>query len=59
MTTSDVSPLEAYLAGVDPARTPVVRELDRLVREAGPELTCAVKYRMLMYTLGGRWRTWI
>jgi hypothetical protein len=59
MTTSDVSPLEAYLAGVDPARTPVVGELDRLVRGAGPELTCAVKYRMLMYTLGGRWRTWI
>ena len=58
------SPLDAYLAaltarGIDPRAVPIVRALDRAVRDAGPELESTIKYRILMYGLGGDWRTWV
>jgi hypothetical protein len=53
------SPLETYLAEQDPVVAPVVRALDVAVRAAHPDLDVAIKYKMLMYTLGGNWRTWV
>ena len=53
------SPLEEYLAGVDPDRAPLVVELDRLVRAAAPALDAAVKYRMLTYALEANWWRWV
>ena len=55
----DMSARDAYLEGVDPRCAPVAIELDRLVREAGPDLVVAVKYRMLMYALKGDYRAWV
>ncbi len=52
-------PLEEYLAGIDPSRAPLVRELDRLVLEAAPEVDAAVKYRMLTYAIGRDWWRWV
>jgi hypothetical protein len=51
--------LETYLAGVEPAAVRVVVALDAAVRAASPDLDVAVKYRMLMYALGGDWRHWV
>ena len=58
-TAGTPSPLDAYLAGIDPARAPLVAELDRLVRAAAPELDVAVKYRMLTYAIGADWWRWV
>ena len=56
--------LATYLAeiasrGVDPRAAARVRILDRVVRDAGPDLASTVKYKILMYALGGDWRTWV
>jgi hypothetical protein len=53
------SPLDEFLAGVDPGAGGLVAELDRLVRAAAPELDVAIKYRMLTYALDARWRQWV
>ncbi len=53
------SPLDEYLVAVDPRRVGLVRELHRLVTSAGPTLEVAVKYRMLTYTLNGRYHAWV
>ena len=58
------TPLDAYLAeltarGIDPRAVPIVRALDRAIRDAGPELESAIKYKILMYGLHGDWRTWV
>ena len=50
---------DTYLENVDPRRASIVRELDRLVRAAGPDLVPAVKYRLLMYALKGDYRAWV
>ena len=47
---------QTYIAGVDPARAPVVEALDRAVMAAGADFEVAIKYRMLMYSLGGDYR---
>ena len=51
--------LGTYLAGVDPAAVPIVVALDEAIRDAHPGFDVAIKYRILMYTLGGDWRTWV
>jgi hypothetical protein len=51
--------LGAYLAGVDPAAGPLVVALDEAIRDAHPGFDVAIKYRILMYALGGDWRTWV
>jgi hypothetical protein len=43
----------------DPRGEPVVRELDRIIRAAEPDLEAAIKYKILMYGLGGDFRTWV
>jgi hypothetical protein len=53
------SPLETYLAGQHPVVAPVVRALDAAIRTAHQDLDVAIKYKMLMYTLRGDWRTWV
>ena len=52
-------PLEEYLAGVDDAAAPTLRDLDAAVRRAAPELELAIKYRMPTYTLDEQWRQWV
>jgi hypothetical protein len=52
------SPLEEYLATQDPSVHPVVTALHEAVVAAAPDLQVAVKYKMLMYSVEGRWRTW-
>ena len=52
-------PLDEYLSGIDPAAAPVVKSLDAAVRAAYPDFTVAIKYRILMYSLGGDWRNWV
>ena len=54
-----MSALEQYLAGIDEAARPTVRALDAAIRGVGPEFDVAVKYRLLMYTLEGKWRPWV
>jgi hypothetical protein len=52
--------LEEYIASlVDPRGEPVVRELDRIIRATKPELGTAIKYKILMYGLGGDFHTWV
>ena len=51
--------LETYLGGVDPAAAPIVVALDGIIREVHPGFDVAIKYRILMYTLHGDWRTWV
>jgi hypothetical protein len=53
------TPLDAYLPRVDPAAAALVIDLDMAIRKAHPNFDVAVKYGMLMYTLGGNWRTWV
>jgi hypothetical protein len=54
------SALGEYLATITDARgEPVVRELDRIIRAAEPNLGAAVKYKILMYGLDGDFRTWV
>ena len=51
--------LEAYLAAIDPAAAPLVVALDEAIRAAHPDFDVAIRYRILMYALGGDWRTWV
>jgi hypothetical protein len=52
--------LEEYIATLsDPRGVRLVRELDRVIRAAEPELEAAVKYKILMYGLEGDYRTWV
>jgi hypothetical protein len=53
------SALEKYLAGVDPQAARVVRELDRVITSTYPDFDLAIKYRILMYALGGDFGTWV
>lgn len=53
------SALESYLASVDPAVAPLVVALDEAVRNAFAGFDSIVKYKILMYALGGDWRTWV
>jgi hypothetical protein len=55
----DRSARDTYLENVDPRFVPLVTELDRLVRAARPELTVAIKYRLLTYAVGSDFRYWI
>lgn len=55
-----MSVLEEYIATLaDPRGEPVVRELDRIIRAAEPELGMAIKYKILMYGLHGDFHTWV
>ena len=54
-----MTPLETYLAGIDPKAVPVVRTLDKAIRRAHPQLDVAIKYRILMYSIDADWRTWV
>lgn len=47
---------ETYLAGVQPRAVAVVTALDEAIREAHPAFDVAIKYKVLMYGLGGDWR---
>jgi hypothetical protein len=52
--------LEEYIASlVDPRGEPVVRQLDRIIREARPDLGTGIKYKILMYGLNGDFHTWV
>lgn len=51
--------LEAYLAKVAPEAAPVVRALHEAVVTADPNLSCAVKWNMDMFTVGDGWRVWV
>ena len=52
--------LDEYLATLaDPRGEPVVRELDRIIRATEPGLSMAIKYKILMYGLGGDFHTWV
>jgi len=54
------SVLEEYLSAIPDARAgPVVRQLDRIIRETDPALDAAIRYRILMYALDGDYRTWV
>jgi hypothetical protein len=53
------SELDAYLAGIDARAVAIARALDDAVAGACPNFDVAVKYRILMYTLAGDWRTWV
>jgi hypothetical protein len=59
MAEPDRDALTAYLDFVDPAREPLLRSLDAAVRSAGEPLEAAVKYRLLMYALGGDFYHWV
>lgn len=52
------SPLDEYLATQHPSVHPVVVALHEAVVAAAPDLQVAVKYKMLMYSVEGRWRMW-
>jgi hypothetical protein len=51
--------LQAYLAAIDPKAAPLVIALDGAIQTAHPGFDVAVKYKILMYTIGGDWRTWV
>jgi hypothetical protein len=51
--------LEAYIAGIDTSRAPLVMALDSAIVGAHKELDVAIKYRMLTYALGGDFYRWI
>jgi len=54
------SVLEDYVGTlVDPRGEPVVRALDRIIRETQPDLGVAIKYKILMYGLNGDFHTWV
>jgi len=52
-------PVDAYLAIVGTGREPLVRDLDALIRAAGPTLTARLAYKILMYVVGSDTRRWI
>ena len=51
--------LEPYLAFSEHRHEALVRELDRLIMAAGPDLVGRLSYRMLMYCLGTDKRHWV
>jgi len=54
------SVLEDYLTTMPDARAePMVRELDRIIRETHPGFDVAIKYKILMYALHGDFHTWV
>lgn len=53
------TPLDTYLAMVRPDAHETVRRLAAAVGAAEIEFDCKVTYKMLVYTLGARWRDWI
>jgi hypothetical protein len=53
------TPLESYLATVDPRFAPTVRALADALSVADPSLSSWIGYRMLMYARGSRKREWI
>lgn len=54
------SALDEYVTTLaDPRGERAVRELDRIIRAAGPDLEPAIKYKILMYGLDGDFRTWV
>jgi len=55
----DPSALDTYLGSVAEPFAPLVAELDRVIRTARPDLQAAVKYRILMYGVDGRYRDWV
>jgi hypothetical protein len=57
--TAKGSALETYMADVHAGARPLVLALDRAIRKAHPGFDVAVKYRILLYALGGDWRTWV
>jgi uncharacterized protein YdhG (YjbR/CyaY superfamily) len=57
MTHDDV--LADYLTRIDEQAHGVVRSLAESVVAAQPELACAIKYGLLMFTVQGDWRTWV
>lgn len=50
---------ETYIDSIDRRFAPLVRELDRIVTTACPDLEPAIKYRILMYALAGDFRSWV
>ncbi len=50
---------DEYVAGIDPATVPLVAALDDAVRDAHGGFDVAVKYKILMYAMGGDWRHWV
>src|SRR5436190_23030216 len=58
-TPANGSALDAYLSGVSPAAAPLVIALDNAIRTTYPGFDVAVKYRILMYSILGDWRTWV
>jgi hypothetical protein len=54
-----VDPLEEYLEIYDAGAGAVFVQLDDAIRQAGPELHVAIKYRLLSYTLDRDWRHWV
>ena len=53
------SALQTYLAGRGPKVASLLIALDEAIRAAHPDFAVAVKYKMLMYALGGDWRHWV
>ena len=54
------SVLEEYVRTLaDPRGEPVVRELDRIIKETQPDLDVAIKYKILMYGLNGDFHTFV
>jgi hypothetical protein len=51
--------LQTYLAGRGPKVASLVTDLDLAIRTARSDFDVAVKYKMLMYALGGDWRHWV
>ena len=51
--------VETYRAGIDPVAAPIVGALDQAIQRAHPDFDVAIKYGILMYVLGGDWRTWV
>jgi hypothetical protein len=51
--------LKTYLTGVEPAAAPLVTALDNAIGKAHPGFDVAIKYKILLYALGGDWRTWV
>lgn len=56
---TDREALRAYLAAGGRGAADLVTALDAVVRAAHPGFDVAVKYGMLMYTLGRDWRHWV
>jgi hypothetical protein len=51
--------LQTYLAGRGPKVVSLVAAIDQAIRTAHADFDVAVKYKMLMYALGGDWRHWV